>query len=236
MRATLPLLTLAIALIASSSGCASKQALEEKEAALAACEEERAALARSVERWQERFDRASERWQGMQQAINEAVPNALAEIDAERERILELVPEQVQFEVATLLEDYFDVVGQSFAAVRRDNETIRLQLEATQKALAAVGKDTQAINAAIEGAVAEAQQRLDAEQEQRRILAGGLAQLVARLVEFDRRKLSCKDCPDRIKLSRKEREAILAFHGELLRELSALQKQAGPPATPAAAD
>lgn len=212
--ATASLAALALGL----GGCASQSELEKAQAELAACREKATSLEAEVESWQQRFDRAAERWTNIESSVVEAVPNALAEFDAERDRILELVPEQVQFEVSSYLDEYFGTLMAAFRGVQGDNKDIKLQLDATQKALAAVGKDTQQIGAAIDEAVA-------GEATKRRAVADGLETLHGRLVAFARQRIDCADCADRVKLNKKEREAILGFHAELMTAISTLQTE-----------
>lgn len=207
-----------LALAVFAGGCVSKSELESAQAELAACQEESARHAAETEAWQQRFDRAAERWTNIESSVVEAVPNALAEFDAERDRILELVPEQVQYEVSSYLDEYFGTLMSAFRNVQGDNKDIKLQLEATQKALAVVGQDTKQIGSAIDEAVA-------AEADKRRAVAEGLETIHARIGEFANQRVNCTDCPDRIKLNKKEREAVLGFHTELMREVATLQTE-----------
>lgn len=211
---SVPLVVLLLA-----AGCVSKKAHQATTDQLAECTDETAALEAQVARWQDRFDRESNRWETMQASITEAVPNALAEFDAERDRILELVPEQVQFEVSSYLDDYFSTVMKGFELMRQDTRDVQIQLEATRQALEVVGADTKAIGVVIDRAVGE-------ERDRRAEVASGLSALIDQVVGFDRDRIHCKSCPDRVKLNRKEREAVLGFHAELLEALSDLQRTA----------
>ncbi len=213
-RAPIALILLAVL----ATGCASKADLEKAQADLAACHEEKQVLQAEIDQWQQRFDRESQRWQTIETSVIEAVPNALAEFDAERDRILELVPEQVQYEVASYLEDYFGTLMVAFRQVQGDSRDIKLQLDATQKALSVIGQDTQHIGTAIDEAVA-------AEAVKRQAVADGLAALHAQMVEFGRQRIDCVDCQGRIKLNKREREAIQGFHAELISAISAMQTQ-----------
>gem|GEM_PF-6938600 len=212
LQSLLPPLALLVA------GCASKADLEQAQAALADCQAQQQTLKDEETRWQQRFDRESERWQSIERSVNEAVPNALAEVDAEREQILALVPEQVQYEVGSYLDDYFSNLMSAFRQVQGDSRDIKLQLEATRSALAAIGEDTQQIGLAIDRSVA-------AEAAKRRTAADGLESLHRQLVAFARDRIDCRTCDDRIKLNRREREAILGFHARLIDAIAALQTE-----------
>jgi len=51
-----------------------------------------------------------------------------------------------------------------------------------------------------------------------------ILQVVDQVVAFDTNKINCKKCPDKLTLSRKERETITAFHQNLIASLAALQR------------
>lgn len=221
LRTCSVLLLLAISL--TSIGCASKAEVEDLRTQLAACDEERARAEASVIAWEQRFDRENRRWQEMEQSVIEAVPQALGEIHQERERILELVPEQVEDEVSAYLDDYFATVMKGFELLKKDNRDIQLQLDATFKALQAVGKDTRSIGTAIDGALADERAKRDAIGQQLGGLTGELTDIVNQIVGFDQQRINCKNCKDRLRLNRNQREAILGFHSELMLALANVQ-------------
>lgn len=221
------LIALTVLLVPLSTGCVSKQKFEDAQAELAACQEEKVQAEAQVIAWEQRFDRESSRWEGMEASISDALPKALSEFSDERDRILELVPEQVQTEVASYLDDYFATVMTGFERLVEDNQEIKLQLEATQATLDSLGADTMSISASINGALAEERAKREDERAKRENVGIELAAIVAQLVEFDKTRINCKDCPQRLKLNRKEREAITAFHTELTSSLAELQGYMG---------
>jgi chromosome segregation ATPase len=225
MKRTSIILTLSA--ILASTGCASKKDLEAAQAKLAACEDERAKLEASVISWEQRFDQASGRWNQLEAEVTTALPKALTELNDERGRIIELVPEQVKSEVNAYLEDYFTTVMKGFNELAKDNEEIKMRMEATYQALEAVGADTRAIGFTIDQTMAEERSQRQAEQTRRQDARTRMAGLVDLIVEFDRNRIDCKSCPDRLKLNRKEREAVLGFHAELTAKLADLQALAG---------
>ena len=209
-----------------SVGCVSKSQLEETQAELAQCQEDKARAEAAVVTWEERYDRESSRWNQLESAVSQALPKALGEFHEERDRILELVPGQVQDEVSGYLEDYFSTVMKGFELLSDDNAEIKLELRATQKALDAVGADARGIRTAVDQALTTERGKRDAMSGQLGDLAEYLGDVVSQVVEFDQTRINCRNCPDRLKLSRKEREALLAFHGELMSDLSDLQSRA----------
>ncbi len=221
------LIILALVAAVAIAGCASKADLEAAREQVAACDGEKAELEAAVISWEQRFDRAAGRWDEIETSVAGALPRALGELHTERERIIELVPEQVQSEVAAYLEEYFATVMKGFGQLADDNAAIKGQLRATHKALEAVGADTRAIGTAIDETVAEERAQREAEMARRQNVSEQLADLVDLVVEFDQNRINCKQCPDRLKLNRKERESVLGFHAELMADLADLQRFAG---------
>ena len=220
-------IALTLSSILLSAGCASKKDLESAQAQLAACEEEKVQLEATVISWEERFDSASVRWADLENSVSDALPKALDELNTERERIIELVPKQVQGEVEAYLEDYFTTVMKGFSQLSEDNKDIKIQLDATYKALETVGADTRAISASIDQTVTEERAKREEEQVRRERVSTRLSELVDLIVEFDHSRINCKNCPDRIKLRDKSREVLLAFHAELMSDLADLQTFSG---------
>ncbi len=218
-----------------STGCASKKDLEAAQTQLATCEEEKVQLEAAVIAWEERFDSASIRWSDLEDSVSDALPKALDELHTERERIIELVPQQVQGEVEAYLEDYFTTVMKGFSQLSEDNKDIKLQLSSTYKALEAVGADTRAISASIDQTVSDERAKREDEQARRERVSTQLSEVVDQIVDFDHSRLNCKDCPQRIKLKDKAREVLLAFHAELMSDLADLQTFAGETPSPDAA-
>jgi hypothetical protein len=223
-----------LVLLLTVSGCVAKSELEETQAELTECLEAKTGAEADVKAWEDRYDRESGRWNELESSVSEALPRALGEFHAERERILELVPDQVQSEVSKYLEDYFSTVMKGFELLSTDNADIKLELRATQKALEVVGADARGIRTAVDEALVDERGKRDAMSGRLADLSGHLGDVVELVVEFDQTRINCKKCPDRLTLSRKEREAILAFHAELMSDLSDLQARAARTAPPAA--
>lgn len=205
------------------AGCVSKKELEASQASLAECEDAKQRLEANVLSWEQRFDRESTRWEEMESSVREALPQALGEFHEERERIIAMVPEQVQTEVSGYLDDYFATVMKGFEILSQDNSEIKLQLQATNKALAAVGADTRSINTAIDEALAEERTKRNELDDQLAGQGEHVSELIDLVVEFDQTSINCKSCPERLRLNRRERETILAFHQELIADLAALR-------------
>ncbi len=224
MRILIVAAALLSALIAS--GCVAKSELDEAQAELAECVGEKTAIEADVKTWEARYDRESGRWDEIEASVSDALPRALGDFHSERERILELVPAQVQDEVSRYLEDYFSTVMKGFELLNNDNADIKLELRATQKALEVVGADARGIRTAVDEALVDERGKRDEMSGRLADLSGHLGDVVEQVVQFDQTRINCKKCPERLTLSRKEREAVLGFHAELMSDLSDLQARA----------
>jgi hypothetical protein len=196
------------------------------ETELVECQQAKVQSEAQVISWEQRFDLESNRWATMEASITDQLPKALSELHEERENIIEMVPEQVRAEIGAYLDEYRSTVMTGFEALAGDSKEIKLQLDTTQRVLESLGSDTQAIQVSIDGALAEEREKRVDERQQREEIAAGIGQLGAVLAEFDSTHINCKKCPERLKLNRKEREAITAFHLQLSRSISDLQAAA----------
>ena len=217
-----PVHALVAGLLILSTGCVSKSDHQAVQDELATCVEESAQMASQIATWESRYDRETARWNAIEQSVSAAVPQALTELHQERTRILEMVPTQVQDEVSGYLDEYFNTVMAGFDRMARDNEDMRIEILATKKALEALGQDTQSIGRAIDESLGD-------EKARREQAARDLSDIIEGIVEFDQTKVNCRGCPDRLSLRNKSREAILAFHQELMQDLAAVQTAASAP-------
>lgn len=204
---------------------ATKAQTEAAQAELVECQEAKVQAEAQVITWEQRFDRESTRWDTMEASIKDQLPKALTELHEERERIVEMVPDQVRNEVDGYLNEYFATVMSGFEALATDNQDIRLRLDATQRVLESLGQDTAAIQGSIDGALRKERTKRELERDQREEIAEKLGELVTVIAEFDTLRINCKKCPDKIKMGRKEREAVTGFHSDLTQRLSELQTE-----------
>ncbi|MCG8460734.1 MAG: hypothetical protein MI919_31000 [Holophagales bacterium] len=210
-------------LLLLTTACVSKGDHEALQAELAACEQARAEAQAQVLSWESRYDREAQRWENVEASVADAVPRALSEIHEERERIVALVPDQVRGEVTSYLDEYFNTVMTGFDRLAEDSQDLKIELLATNKALEALGQDTRSINTAISESLSDEKGRRDQ-------LSSDLADLIDLIVEYDQTRLNCKGCPERLRMRDKSRQALLAFHQDLMNDLSRLQTFATSPA------
>lgn len=223
-RPRLFLLIATLTLTVLLAGCVAKSEHEAVQGELTQCEEELAQAQAEIISWQNRFDRESQRWEQVGASVEEAVPRALTELQEERERILQAVPEQVQDEVSRYLDGYFNTVMRGFDALAEQNERTQIELETTNKVLSSLGADTKQIGQAIDTSLTESRAKRDR-------IASQLADMIDHIVEYDQTHLNCKRCPEKLKMRDRSREELLAFHAELMADLAELQTFTALPGT-----
>lgn len=224
-KGSLPTLLPVLALVLVpllAAGCVSKSDHEALQAELAACSEAQARAEAEIISWEKRFDRESDRWEQLQGSVAEAVPRALSEMHEERQRIVDMVPDQVRGEVTQYLDEYFNTVMTGFDRMAQDSQDMRIELLATNKALEALGQDTRSIGNAIDESLAD-------EKGRRSKVSQDLADIIDSIVEYDQTRLNCKGCDQRLRMRDKPREDLLAFHQDLMNDLASLQTFAAAP-------
>lgn len=214
----------------SLGGCVSKSDHQALQAELDACRQENAQAQADLINWQQRFDREEARWNQIGDSVAEAVPNVLTEMNEERERILNLVPEQVQSQVSGYLDEYFNTVMQGFDRLAQDNQDLGVKVLGLEKAIEVLGKDTRSIGQDTRAIGYAIGQSLTDERDRRAKLVEDLADINQLIVEYDQTRLTCDGCPDRLRMRDKSRNAIVEFHQELMSDLSRLQVYASAPA------
>lgn len=206
-----------------SIGCVSKQAYDQAQAQLEECRQDKVAAQNASTACEERFQREVSRWDDTDKALTEAVPQAMQQLQEERDKVLELVPEAARQEVRAYFEDFSKSVGRGFQslqanqeALRADNARILGELETAKLSLAAVGDRTQSIDTTLKGNLEDANR----DRQRMRSSAAELARMVQ---EFDQAYINEKGSDSRLSLSRKERETIINFHARVIASLTTLQ-------------
>jgi hypothetical protein len=227
-RITLALVPLTLV---SAAGCVSKKAHEETvasyQAQLAACAEETKLSKEEEAALRRQMEKEDARWQRISEQLASALPQVQADMEAERERIIGLVPTAVRKEVASSLDRHFSKVTSTLLEMNGDVEGLKSQLaeardeiEVVRGTTVSVGEKVDTTNTTVLTENARLERDL---AEQGRAAAA----LVAKVKTFDEKHLNCADCVDKLKMKDKSREALLDLHGELVKDLSQLQARAG---------
>jgi hypothetical protein len=209
------------------AGCVSRSKFKENEALLAECRTDKVSAQQGMSACEERFAKEVKRWEDMDAVVASVVPGTLAQFKAEREEILQLVPETTRREVESYVDRLTDAMGRGFQVLRDQNESTALQLEVAQTKLDAlqartdtIGTQTTSINDTLEGSLREAI------ETQRRMRQQAI-ELVATVQTFDQSFVSVKESESRLKLNRNQRETIEQFHAKLIAQLSAIGGSGG---------
>ncbi len=227
MKRTAIVAVVALGLVAAA-GCVSKSRFEETQGRLEVCEGERQQAVSTAASCQEQAQMEAQRWQELSEAITQEAPAVLSTIQAEKEVFLQQLPDAVRTQVDSYLTKFAGDVKKAFALMREQNEKMALRLEE-------VGVTTNRTEGKADRILGQMVEReRDLLHDATRVQAG-VVSVIGTISEFDRTVINCKDCPERLVLSRKEREAISAFHDRLVEQLSSLRTVTGlEPSGPAA--
>ena len=197
-----------------AAGCVSKGDHQAILLQLEECRTDKTSAQEAAAACETRFDREIARFDTMDATLSDVLPAALNEFEDERARILEMVPVQVQDEVAAYMDEFSTTVGRGFQTLQQDNLEMMADLSQARTQLESLGVSSEDLGKR----VAHIGTGL-AEQNALRSEAAAIAET---LREFDKNKIHCKDCPDRLRLNRKERETIANFHAEVMAQLNQL--------------
>ncbi|MBZ0113746.1 MAG: hypothetical protein K8J08_14870 [Thermoanaerobaculia bacterium] len=196
------------------AGCVSKSDHQTVLTQLEECRVDKGSAQAAAASCEERFDREIARFDSMDSTLSDVLPATLKEFEGERERILELVPVQVQEEVASYMENFSQAVGRGFQNIERDNERMMTELTVARSQLESLGVSSEDLGRRV--------QSINAGLSQQNALRADAAGISDALREFDETMVLCKDCEGRLRLNRKEREAIALFHADIIARLNRL--------------
>jgi chromosome segregation ATPase len=225
-----------LAAVALLLGCSSGE-LEKVQGELKACGDRRDSLAREMDACRKEGARLKQRLDGFQVALTAPLPPSINEA---REEFLSTVPEQVRVELELHLDNYFTAVAREFKELQNRNKEILQEMKSARREIskeisktsgqveqvATVTSNLEEGLAAVQKGTEEAQQ-LRLRQQQ---TAAELQRILQSVIEFDRNRLNCRSCMDKLRLRDKNREEILKFHSVLVQRLTALQASAEGPA------
>jgi hypothetical protein len=206
------------------SGCVSKSRHQLLQAQVDECRQDKQKAQEAADFCERRFAKEIERWDDIQAVVEEALPQTIREFEAERTRILELIPAGVQQEVNDYLSGFSLAVARGFDELNGQNQKILTELSVYKASLEEVGVRTQSID---ETVTAQLQESNAARREAERSVAKVTAELIDEIQEFERTFISDKSSRERLKLNRNQRETVALFHDELVRRLVDLREASG---------
>lgn len=217
-------------LVVASLGvsCVSKSDHEALQRELAACQEDKRAAHSAAQGFQKRLEVDDTRWKSIEAQMSAVLPQIQQDFQAEREKIVSLVPQEVKRQVGDRLDAHFSRLATSLTTMNDDLTGLRVQLEQARNEIAAVKGATEDVGSKLsddQAALRAENQRLQGLLDEQRRSA---ADLVEKVTGFDSTYINCVDCEERLKMKEKSREALLALHGDLVTGLSKLQGAAAP--------
>lgn len=234
-----PSIKIFLAAFAILLGCSSGE-LEKTRGELKTCGDRRDSLAREIESCRKESARLTQRLHGIQAVLAAPVPASVN--DAKRE-FLDSVPEEVRVELELHLDSYFTAVAREFKELQNRNKEILQEMKQAGRERREISKEISKTSGQVEQVAttasnleeglaavqkgAEDTQQLRQRQQQ---TAAELQRIVESVIEFDRNRLNCRECRERLRMMGKNREEILKFHSNLVQKLTALQASAEGPA------
>lgn len=215
----------------AASGCVARSQLDAVKKEADTCQQDKATAQKTAADCQSRLEGESKRWDGIEAQLTSTLPQTLRDFQDERAKIIQLLPEEVKKQVAVRLDRHFVNMSRSFE--RMDGKVQELQgaLDAARKQIAELATTTQSVDTRVQAtheAVVSGQHWIDRFDEQTR----RSADIAASVLDFDRLRINCESCDDRIKLKGDGREHLLAFHQGLVKRLQAPVSAPAPAATP----
>ena len=182
----------------------------------------------ATESCEERYARDVRRWQSLDEVATTVLPKALSDFREERDRILELIPTQTREEVASYINELADATARGFQVLRDETENVLLELEIAQLKLDRLGARTDSIGEHAESISLSIENSLRESAEARQRIRKRVSDLVDRVHDFDAEYINDRSSSDRLRLNRRQRETIKAFHDDVVSSLAGLSESSEP--------
>lgn len=221
-----------LATLALLLGCSSGE-LDKLRGELKACGDRRDSLARDMDACRKESARLKQRLQSIQTVLAAPVP---ASVNEAKQEFLANVPQEVRVELELQLDSYFTAVAREFKQLQDRNKEILQEMKSARREISQeISKTSGQVEqvatatsnleeglAAVQKGAEEAQQL----RQRQQLTAAELQKILESVIEFDRNRLNCRECREKLRMMNKNREEILKFHSDLVRKLTALQASA----------
>ena len=229
----------ACVVLALTTGCVSRSRHKTLEAELSECRRDKVAAQEAAQFCNRRYAQEVERWDDIQAVVEEVLPETVKDFEAERDRIVALMPEEVKREVDTYLSSFAQAVARGFDLLTEQNREILGELQLYKASLEEVGVRTQSIDDTVKQQLRDAAVEVDEAAAVRRRSARLVAETATALIDevhgFDQTYITDRGSGERLKLNRNQRETVALFHDRLVRRLIELRDAAEEGASAAAA-
>lgn len=145
----------------------------------------------------------------------------------------------MRIEVQFRLEKYFATVARNFKQLQEHNQEVLKELKQARREQSKTSGQVEKVATSasnLEEGLAEVQKGNDearhlreqqqAQQTRQQQTAAEIQKAIASVIEFDRNRLNCRECKERLRMMDKNREEILRFHSQLVEQMTALQASA----------
>jgi len=239
MRRRRTTLWCACAVLAVSMGCVSRARHQTVETELSECRRDKVAAQEAAQFCNRRYSQEVERWDDIQAVVEEVLPETVKNFEAERDRIVAMMPEEVQREVDAYLANFAQAVARGFDLLTEQNREILGELQLYKASLEEVGVRTRSIDetmtARLRDSAVELEEIAADRRRSDRLVAETANALVDEVQIFDQTYISDRASRERLKLNRNQRETVALFHDRLVRHLIELRDVAQQGATAAGA-
>lgn len=207
-------------LVALAAGCVSRGEHDAVKQQMDTCERDKVAAQSASRDCEARYQAANDRWQNIETQLTSTLPQTLQDFRDERDKIIELVPQQVRDEVAGKLDRYFGTVAREFKKMDSKLDTLNEQVTRSHSQMTDLVKDsTQAVDVKL----TETHQAVIAERSRRQDRSRRIASVISEIAWFDQERINCKKCKDRLRFKGDSQAQLLAFHSKLIQDIQALQ-------------
>ena len=200
-----------------SPACVKKSEYDALAGDLAAAQEELASVRATLTQKEADLAACNTQWQEAMKAFggeHARTQDVIAGVKEWKLQVEEALPAQVRAEVEVQLNKLVRQLEAGFGALATENARMAATLEKQQETLASVATD---VSGAREDLIAE----VTALRTQREAAGGQLDEVISLVQEWDQTRVLCKNCEEKLRLNKKEIEAIAALHAELVQRLAA---------------
>lgn len=222
--------TLTLAALVLTTGCVSRARYGTLEAELGECKIDKLAAQEASQFCNRRYAQEVERWDDIQQVVEDVLPQTVRDFQAERDRVVAMMPEEVRREVDTYLSNFATAVARGFDLLTEQNREILAELKVYKTGLDEVGVRARSIDETVTARLRESALQVEQAAAERRAAARRVAQSANALIDevqtFDQTYVTDKDSRQRLRLNRNQRETVALFHDQLVRRLIELRDAA----------
>lgn len=213
-----PLIAATVAVLLSSGGCflKLKSDYDAVAAQLATCQTQSQETAATLATKEADLKTCQDQWQEAMKAFGGEAAKTQDVIAGVREWKLQVeqkLPVQVKAEVEAQLNKLVRQLETGFGALATENARLTEAMEKQNQAITTLSGD-------VSGAREDLIKEVAALRAQREQAGSRVQEVIAHVQKWDQERMLCRDCETKLRLNKKEIEAITAMHGEVVQMLA----------------